>query len=123
MDDLVLFGDDKAELHEARALATRVLRAQLALELKVPGTFVAPVTEGLPFLGLRIFPGTVRLAHPAWSRFRRRWRQRLHELEAGRIDEPAFLASAASLVGHLSHVGTYEARKSVLSSPSMGVVA
>jgi hypothetical protein len=114
MDDFVLFGDDKAELHEVRALAAAVLREQLALELKVPGTFVTPVSEGVPFLGLRIFPGTVRLAHPAWSRFRRRWRQRLHELGTGRIGEPAFLASAASLVGHLIRANTYEARKSVL---------
>ena len=123
MDDFVLFGDDKAELHEARALAAQVLREQSALELKVPGTFVTPVSEGVPFLGLRIFPGTVRLAHPAWSRFRRRWRQRLHELDTGGLDEAAFLASAASLVGHLVHANTYEARKSVLFSPSMGVAA
>ena len=61
MDDFLLFGRTKEELHRSRAGAARVLGDELCLRLKEPGTFIAPVAAGVPFLGLRIFPGTIRL--------------------------------------------------------------
>ncbi len=116
MDDFLLFGDDKTELHQARAVAARVLRDQLALELKEPGTYVTPVCEGVPFLGLRIFPGTVRLAHGAWSRFRRRWRRRVAEVAGGEIDERLFLASVESVFAHAAGADTHAARTAMLAT-------
>lgn len=115
MDDLVLFADDKAELHRARAEAATLLRERLRLELKAAGTFVAPVTQGVPFVGRRIFPGTVRLAHAARSRFVRMWRRRLRERAAGLLDGERFLRSAESLVGHLEHMNTFNLRQAVMT--------
>lgn len=114
MDDLVVFADDKDELHEARAAAARLLSERLRLELKAAGTLVAPVTEGVPFVGRRIFPGTVRLGHAARSRLIRGWRSRLAEHAAGALDDEAFLRSAESVVGHLRHMDTCNLRRTVM---------
>lgn len=115
MDDLVLFGDDKPELHRSRAEAAALLGQRLRLELKAAGTFVAPVTGGVPFVGRRIFPGTVRLSHAARSRFVRTWRRRLRQRAAGIRDGERFLRSAESLVGHLRHMSTFNLRQAVMA--------
>jgi len=117
MDDFLLFAGEKPPLHRARALAREVL-AGLRLELKEPATFVAPVTEGVPFLGLRIFPGTVRLGHAARSRAIRGMRRLEREAAAGRIGPEAFLDSARSRVGHLLHADTYMLRKGLFHAVS-----
>ncbi len=115
MDDLVLFADDKVELHRARAEAATLLRERLRLELKAAGTFVAPVAEGVPFVGRRIFPGTVRLSRTARSRLIRGWRRRLAGLAAGEVDKQGLLRSAESVVGHLRHMNTWMLRRAVMA--------
>lgn len=97
--------------HRAAAL----LGERLRLELKAAGTFVAPVTQGVPFVGRRIFPGTVRLAHASRSRFVRTWRRRLRQLGGGLLDAERFLRSAESLVGHLRHLDTFNLRQAVMT--------
>lgn len=115
MDDVVVFGNDKSALHEARAFAATLLRDELRLELNAAGTFVAPVAGGVPFVGRRIFPGTVRLSHAARSRFLHTWRRRLADLAAGRIGEQDFLRSGESVVGHLRHMNTWSLRRAVMT--------
>ena len=110
MDDFLLFGRTKEELHRARAEAARVLGDELCLTLKEPGTFVAPVSVGVPFLGLRIFPGTVRLGRGALRRFSRGWRTRLADLRSGRLPEASFHPSAAGAIGHVLQADTWHLR-------------
>lgn len=110
MDDFVAFGPSKDELFGALGLARRVLAADLGLELKEAASFVAPAHVGLPFLGLRIFRGTVRLGHAARSRFLRGWRTRSRTLTGD-----AFLASAGAAVSHVRHASTYALRQQVIA--------
>lgn len=118
MDDVLLFGRTKDELHRAKATAAAVLRDPLKLELKEAASFVAPVSEGVPFLGVRVFPGTIRLGRGALARFRRGHRARLRGLGSGRLTEAAFLASAASAAGHVTHANTFRMRTSVFGEAS-----
>ena len=60
MDDLLLFADSKVELRRHGLAIARFLRDRLDLSLKDEVTVLALVTEGIPFLGLRVFPGTIR---------------------------------------------------------------
>ena len=46
----------------------------LKLQLKKKATFIAPVMQGIPFLGFRIFPGIIRLKHDTLVRFKRKFR-------------------------------------------------
>jgi len=118
MDDFLLFGDSKDELHRAWAGAGTAL-TKIELELKDAATLIAPVTEGVPFLGMRVFPGTVRLKHAGRSRFFRNKRLRQNELEDGEIGSENFLRSEMSVFGHLAHADTYHLRSCALGNEGL----
>jgi len=111
MDDAVLFADDKETLHLITADLRRFLSDRLKLRLKENATFIAPVTEGVPFLGFRIFPGLIRLKRKNVIRFRRKFRAAERQILAGGIDEAPFISAANSLVGHIRHADTHRMRQ------------
>jgi hypothetical protein len=59
----------------------------LNLELKEKATIVSPVSEGVPFLGLRIWPNEWRMTRSRWIRTRRSARKYVKGLYAGTIAE------------------------------------
>jgi len=100
VDDLLLFGDDKALMWEWRhRLEQRFAGLRLTIH---PGAHPRPATEGIPFLGFVVFPGHRRLKRRKGIEFRRRLR-RLLRLYQG---EPELAeAVAASVDGWLNHAG------------------
>ncbi|MBR4251194.1 MAG: group II intron reverse transcriptase domain-containing protein [Kiritimatiellae bacterium] len=99
MDDILAFADSKAEcwgLHEA---TKGWLEGKRGLEVKDEATVVAPVAEGVPFLGLRIFPGCWRLKRSRLVRTRRKAARRMAQWEAGEIGEERLAACLASAEG------------------------
>jgi hypothetical protein len=101
-DDLVLFGDDKGSLWQARAsLAERL--AGLRLRLHGDKTQLRPCRGGLKFLGWVVWPEHRRLQQGAWVRLNcrlRRWRW----LEAqGRTTAAARARSARAWRAHARH--------------------
>jgi hypothetical protein len=73
----------------------------LALRLKERATILAPVSQGLPFLGRRIYRGTTRLRPENARRTRQRLRQRRWELRTGRIEAPRYIEAVRSVLAHL----------------------
>lgn len=71
MDDMILFANEKETAWEW----TRVLKPYfddvLKLQLKKAVTLVAPIREGIPFLGFRIWPHLIRMDGQRVRRFRR----------------------------------------------------
>lgn len=117
MDDEVLWADEKDTLWDAASRIQAYLEEQLFLRLK-PGTlYVAPVLQGLPFLGFRIFPGVLRIARPGWRRFRRKLEARNSGFAKGAIDSEQWSRSMASLVGYLQQADTRNLRASFLYRP------
>jgi RNA-directed DNA polymerase len=112
MDDLILLDDQKARLWEARDGIAGFLRDQLALALKEEVTLLAPVLEGLPFLGFRVWPSLIRLDPRAARRFRARMRDLQHGLEEGALSEEEAARSGASVVGHVAFANTMNFRRS-----------
>jgi hypothetical protein len=110
MDDMVLFADSKAEawqLHDGvEEWVTRMRR----LELKKERTVVAPVSEGVPFLGLRVFTQTWRLQRGRFLRTRRKFRSREKRYLTGEIDAVQLHASAMAADG----VGRWFGFKNIL---------
>jgi retron-type reverse transcriptase len=119
MDDILVFGDDKESLHRHMAAIRGFLEKRLLLAVKDRATVVAPVTQGIPFLGLQVFRGTLRLHRSARTRLRRRLKRRELDYVEGRIDERALLQSVHSLVGHVRQADTYGLRKSLLDSAAI----
>ena len=113
MDDFVLLADSKEDLHWLRADVAGFLRETLRLEFKERGCFIAPVHEGLPFLGYRIYPGTIRLNHRGLTRFSRKYKNLENRFMAGKADEDEFHRSVTGMMGHVTHANTMSMRRAL----------
>jgi len=116
MDDFVLFHDSKACLQAARGEITHFLREQLLLELNPRVSHVAPVTQGLPFLGFRVFPRLLRLKHRGLVRLAQRLRGHARSLAAGQVCEDDVVRSAQSLIGHAAFGNTLQLRRKLFGT-------
>ena len=112
MDDLVLWADEKSTLRDAADRIAVFLHNRLFLRVKEGGLLLAPVLQGLPFLGFRIFPGVVRIDRRGWRRFRRKAMATDRKLSSGAVDHDAWQRSMASLVGHMQQADTRNLRAS-----------
>ena len=113
MDDILVLGDRKRALWEVCAEITRLLRDRLRLRAKEAATVVAPVTEGIPWLGFRVFPCLTRVDRRGRRRFGRKIAASLGRSTMGPAGEDAEVASAASLCGHLVQANTRSLRRSI----------
>ncbi len=121
MDDVLLFADDKPALHLWLADIRRFLQENLQLALKEKATLLAPITEGVPFLGFRIYPKVIRLNPRSLRRFRRRVRGREKAYRAGRLSMEDLATSSASLFAHVAHADTWHLRRQLVEgSLSLG---
>jgi hypothetical protein len=92
MDDLLLFGNAKADLWEWSRRIGGFPASELRLALKPAATVMAPVSEGVPFLGVRIRPALWRLSRRRKTRFLRAMR---------RLADAPTAAAVASAAGAL----------------------
>jgi len=99
MDDVVFFTATKAEAWRLHDAAKAWLADARGLAVKDEATVVAPVSEGVPFLGLRIFPACWRLKRSRFLRTRRTFRSRLRAFLEGRLSGERFAQCAASSDG------------------------
>lgn len=113
VDDFLLFGDDKAQLHRWRAALLERLAA-LRLTLHVGRAQVSPVSAGIPFLGFRVYPTHRRLKRRNAVNFQRRFRAMLAQLADGELKLDRLSASVRGWVNHARHGDTYGLRRSLL---------
>jgi retron-type reverse transcriptase len=113
MDDFLLFGADKATLQELHAEIRRFLDDRLRLELKPSAAPVNPVSEGIGFLGFRIYPRTIRLDQCARRRFLRKVRDIERAYQDGAIDLAELSSRASSLYAHAGHADSWRLRRRV----------
>jgi retron-type reverse transcriptase len=111
MDDLLFFGDNKSLLHRAAFEIERFVRSRLILKIKEDSVQLAPVTEGISFLGFRIFPATIRLNHRSLRRFRRKRRAAERAYLRGETDADQLAATATALFGHIRHADSLRLRR------------
>lgn len=116
VDDFLLFADDKPTLHRWKAQIINFLAQQLRLTLHVREAVVSPVTEGIPFLGFRLYPDHRRLRRRNGVAFARRLRQMACDYRRGAIALPKVSARVQGWVAHASHADTWGLRRSLLES-------
>ncbi len=63
-------------------------------------SYVASVSQGITFLGFRVYPGVLRLSRPALTRVRRSIAQRERACAEGRISEAERAQSVGSLLAN-----------------------
>jgi RNA-directed DNA polymerase len=121
MDDLLVFANDKPALHLGLADLRQFAQENLRLTLKEEATRLAPVTEGIPFLGLRIYPSVIRLNPRTLRRFRRQVRGREKAYRAGKLNREELTHSVASLFAHVAGADTLHLRRQMVEdSQSLG---
>jgi hypothetical protein len=108
MDNMLFLSDDKEELWEHLARLDDFL-GSIGLLLN-PKTTIAPTAQGVPFLGLRVFPDHRRVLRPNVVRGRRRMRGSLRALGRGDVQREHVSASMTSWLAHLGHADTYRLR-------------
>jgi hypothetical protein len=114
MDDFLVFGNDKDCLWQVFDEIEKFLTENLALDLKEKATRVAPVAEGIPFLGFRIFSGLVRLQRPNLVRFRKKVKSREVAYLAGHISESELIQSVGSMIAFVNHANSRSLRRKEL---------
>ena len=115
VDDFVLLADDKATLWEWKRELDGFLARHLRLRVHTHKHFVAPVTEGIAFLGYRVFPTHARLL-PASSRRFAKLLPRLARAYAKRqVLLPKVKQRIAAWLGHATHADTFGLRTALFS--------
>ncbi len=116
MDDMLIFAETKQALQCTINKMERFLLKHLKLHLKESATQIAPVTEGVPFLGFTIFPNLIRLNSQSLRRFKRRKHLLEKAYQSGEIDVESLSASVQSMIAHMQHANTHRLRQSLLLS-------
>ena len=110
MDDFILFSNDKKALNEYLKRIEFYLTDKLKLKLKKKVVRIAPVSEGLPFLGHRVFRGLIRLQRVNLVRFIRKITRLEKKFIKGKIKQEDLENSVRSVVAHISHGNTKNLR-------------
>jgi retron-type reverse transcriptase len=115
MDDFLLFFNDKSELHRLQARIEEFFARELKLSLKSRATIIAPVSQGVPFLGLRVFRNLIRIKRENLVRLRRHVRRKEQDFINGKISQKELILSINSVLGHLAHVNSLHERRRIFS--------
>lgn len=103
MDDFVLFSDSKKDLVKWKASIEQFLSRRLKLSLKPESTWLNRSNHGLSFLGMRVFPGFIRVKPGNRTRSLKRLHRRIQAWQEGRMEEERMAQSLASIIGHLRY--------------------
>jgi len=114
VDDFLLFADDKRTLWEWKG-AAQDFTASLRLALHERESTVYPVTNGIPFLGFRVYPSHRRLKRANGVAFARRLHRHYAALAQGELTYEDLDRRIQGWVAHAVHGDTYGLRRSLLS--------
>jgi hypothetical protein len=114
VDDMLLFSDDKQELHEWRTHIIEYL-ASLRLTLHENSAQPRPSRVGLPFLGFQVFPDHRLLKRRKAVHARRRLKALAAQYHSGQVDEKKVKACVQSWVEHARYGDTTGLRRAILS--------
>ena len=114
VDDFVLFGSDKSELHRM-AERIREFLERLRLSPHERKFRVYSCGEGVTLLGWRILPGQMRLARPNVIRMRRRLKKMAALYHAGRLQFEQLRRRVHSWLGHAAFGDTWRIRQNLFA--------
>lgn len=114
MDDVLLFGPDKATVRDWAVRVDAFVTQKLGLSIKHEATIVAPVWVGVPYLGFRVWPRLIRLDAVRIRRLRRRLAMLARRMRNGELDEAGAQRSAGAVIAWASHADTLHLRRKIV---------
>ncbi|WP_304225403.1 reverse transcriptase/maturase family protein [Gracilinema caldarium] len=109
MDDFIILHNNKAYLCGLLSKIKSFLRTQLALELN-DKTKVGKTSNGIEFVGYRIWSRNKLIKKQSLSRMRKKARAWRH----GKISDERFLSSLGSWLGHAADTASHQAVERIL---------
>jgi RNA-directed DNA polymerase len=119
MDDFVVFGDDKTLLRGVMREVRDWLASARRLHLHETKSHVRRVTDGVTFLGYRIWPTHRRVRRENVVRARRRVRRLNDQFARGELSQSAVKASLMAWLGHTKHADARQLERCVLGKVSL----
>lgn len=117
MDDFAAFGT-QADVLLLRSQIAQFLQDRLGLSLNERTSRVLPVRDGVPMLGMRVYPAVIRISSARWQRFKKRHHAVEQQLCDGILTEEQAAASLTSQYAHLQKWNTYRLRRGFLNQLS-----
>ena len=115
MDDFVILSKDKCDLKKLKKDIGIYLEVNYNLELKEKATFLNKIDNGIPFLGVKIFRGTIRIRRESLDLIIAKLKNKKWKYETGQLDEESYVNSLHSIFVHLKNYNTYNLRKNIIS--------
>lgn len=113
MDDFICFANSKKELWELLSKIDLFVVQNLKIELKAKVTQIAPVSEGIPFLGFRVYPQIIRIKRENLSRMKNKIKTKEIQFKKGHLSERDLVNSVGSIVAHVNHVNSLSIRRKI----------
>ncbi|OGR22844.1 MAG: RNA-dependent DNA polymerase [Desulfobacterales bacterium RIFOXYA12_FULL_46_15] len=113
-DDFVVFSNDKARLADIKKSIIGYLDG-LRLKVHKHKTRVFRVTDGVDFLGYRIWPDHTKIRKSVVKAYRKRLKRMGKAYEKGKLGLDRITASIQSWMGHVQHANSYGLKKEILS--------
>jgi retron-type reverse transcriptase len=110
VDDFLVFADDKHQLAGVRHNLSHFLE-RLRLRLHPTKSTIFPTSQGIAFLGYRVFRSHRELAKDNVWRFRRRLQVMQKRYARGRLSWPEVSSRVMSWIGHARQADTLRLRK------------
>lgn len=110
MDDVILLAPDKEKLHGWLSRIENFLKVELHLDLNEK-TCIRPISAGIEFVGIRIYPHKMRLRKSTTMRMKRETRQLCRAYAEGKIERDAFERRVSSIKGMLEHTQSDNLRR------------
>ena len=107
MDDFVLFANDKIILHRALQELYDHLKS---IKLELSQQILAPIREGVPFLGYHFFRNFIRIQQPKWRRFKKQFRSTQDAFLRGELETEKFINIIMGLTDSISYGNTRNLR-------------
>jgi hypothetical protein len=107
-----LFADDKPTLHRWREAIICFL-TKLRVTIHENRAHPRPVTQGIFFLGFKVYPDHRLLKRSRGITYRRHLRTLWRRFRAGEIPRAKGRASVMAWIGHVRHGDTYRLRRKI----------
>lgn len=113
MDDIVILGDSKEQVHLWIKQIGAYMKEKLKLDLNPKKCFVRPISQGVDFCQYRIFPDHVKLKKKTALRMKRNLKRIQRLYAEGKIDLDRAQKTVTSYMGLLSHCDSYQLRRAI----------
>lgn len=113
MDDMVILSNNIAYLKGILQKIKNFIETKLELKLKENAVYINKRSNGITFIGARIFPNTLRINKKSLKRGLRKLEKRNYAYNLNDIADNNYMASLSSISGHISFFDSYKLRQSL----------